>query len=64
MDQVQFSGNGTYEIKVSGYIDEAQRYWFGDMTISTSLDDDGASVTTFSGKFYSNRHFKRLDILI
>jgi membrane protease YdiL (CAAX protease family) len=49
MDQLQFSGGGIYEIKVRGHIDEAQRYWFEGMTISTSLDDDGAPVTTFSG---------------
>jgi len=49
MDLPQFSGDGIYEIKVSGHIDEAQRYWFEGMTISTSFDEDGASVTTFSG---------------
>jgi membrane protease YdiL (CAAX protease family) len=49
MDQFQFSGDGIYEIKVRDHIDEAQRYWFEGMAISTSLDDDGAPVTTFRG---------------
>jgi len=48
MDHLQFSGDGIYEIKVRGHIDEAQRYWFEVMTTSTSFDEDGAPVTTFS----------------
>ena len=49
MEQSKFSGQGLYEIKVKGHIDEAWSSWFEDMEISTGYAEDGTPVTTFTG---------------
>lgn len=50
MDQPNFSGQGVYEIKVKGHLDEAWSSWFEDMAITTSFTEDGTPVTTFTGQ--------------
>ena len=49
MEQSKFSGQGLYEIKVKGHIDEAWSAWFEDMAIKTGFAEDGTPVTTFTG---------------
>jgi hypothetical protein len=49
MEQSEFSGQGLYEIKVKGHIDEAWSSWFEDMAITTGFTEDGTPVTTFTG---------------
>ena len=50
MDNPNFSGQGKYEIKVKGYIEETWSSWFEDMEIRTGLDEDGTPMTTFIGQ--------------
>jgi hypothetical protein len=50
MEQSKFSGQGLYEIKVKGHIDETWSSWFEDMEISTGYAEDGTPVTTFTGQ--------------
>jgi hypothetical protein len=49
MKDPNFSGQGVYEIKVKGHIDEAWSSWFEDMAITTGYAEDGTPVTTFTG---------------
>jgi hypothetical protein len=49
MNNPNFSGQGVYEIKVKGHIDEAWSSWFEDMAITTGFAEDGNPVTTFTG---------------
>ena len=39
----------TYQIKVSGHLDESWSEWAGGMTITVENRDDGPSVTTLTG---------------
>ena len=50
MNNPNFSGQGVYEIKVKGHIDEAWSSWFEDMAITTGYAEDGTPVTTFTGQ--------------
>ena len=50
MEQANFSGQGIYEIKVKGHIDETWSSWFEDMAITTGFAEDGTPVTTFTGQ--------------
>ena len=50
MEQSEFSGQGLYEIKVKGHVDEAWSSWFEDMAITTGFTEDGTPVTTFTGQ--------------
>jgi hypothetical protein len=50
MNQPNFPGRGTYQIKVKGHLDEEWSYWFEGVTISTGFDQDGTPVTTFTGQ--------------
>ena len=50
MNQPNFSGQGVYEIKVKGHLDEAWSSWFEDMAITTGFAEDGTPVTTFTGQ--------------
>ena len=50
MNNPNFSGQGVYEIKVKGHIDEAWSSWFEDMVITTGYAEDGTPVTTFTGQ--------------
>jgi hypothetical protein len=49
MNQADFSGQGKYEIKVKGHIDEQWSYWFEGLTITTGFSEDDTPITTFSG---------------
>jgi hypothetical protein len=50
MNNPNFSGQGVYEIKVKGHIDEAWSSWFEDMAITTGFAEDGTPETTFTGQ--------------
>jgi hypothetical protein len=50
MNNPNFTGQGVYEIKVKGHIDEAWSSWFEDMAITTGYAEDGTPVTTFTGQ--------------
>ncbi len=39
----------TYQIKVSGRLDESLTEWVGNMTITIDGEDDGRPVTTLTG---------------
>jgi hypothetical protein len=49
MNPPNFSGRGTYEIKVKGHLDERWSLWFEGVTINTDFGQDGTPVTTFTG---------------
>ena len=50
MNNPHFCGQGLYEIKVKGHIDEAWSSWFEDMAITTGFAEDGTPVTIFTGQ--------------
>ena len=50
MEHSRFSGQGLYEIKVKGHIDEAWSSWFEEMAIKTGFAEDRTPVTTFTGQ--------------
>jgi hypothetical protein len=50
MNQPNFPGRGTYEIKVKGHLDERWSYWFEGMAISADFSGDGTPITTFTGQ--------------
>jgi hypothetical protein len=49
MNPPGFSGEGEYEIKVRGHLDERWSYWFEGLTIAPSFSEDGTPITTFTG---------------
>ena len=49
MKQANCSGQGDYNIKVKGHLDEEKSYWFEGLAITTGFDEDGRPITTFSG---------------
>jgi hypothetical protein len=49
MNEPSFSGQGEYEIKVKGHLDERWSLWFEGMSIDTGFNQDGKPVTTFTG---------------
>jgi hypothetical protein len=50
MNNTNFTGQGVYEIKVKGHIDEAWSSWFEGMAIKTGYAEDGTPVTTITGQ--------------
>jgi hypothetical protein len=44
-----FAGQGDYEIRAKGHLDEQWSPWFEDLTITTGFDENGTPVTTFTG---------------
>jgi hypothetical protein len=51
MNPPGFSGKGTYQIVVQGHLDEQSSYWFEGLTLTTSLNEEGAPITTLAGRF-------------
>ena len=49
MNHPSFTGQGTYEIIVRGYLDERWSSWFESMTIATGCAEDDTPITTFVG---------------
>jgi len=49
MDQPNFSGQGVYEIKVKGHLDEQWSSWFDGLQIITGFNEEGIAITTFTG---------------
>ena len=50
MNQPKYSGRGEYEIIVRGHLDEERSYWFEELTMTTTLGEDGTPITTFTGQ--------------
>jgi len=50
MNEINYSGQGKYEIKVKGHIQEQWSDWFEGMTITTGFEDDNGPTTTFTGE--------------
>ena len=49
MDELYFSGEGIYQIKVKGHLDEQWCEWFEGLEITTSISGDGLPLTTITG---------------
>ncbi len=49
MNEANSSGLGEYVIKVRSHLDDAKRYWFEGMTMTTGYDEDGRPITTLTG---------------
>ena len=49
MDHPNFSGQGVYEIKAKGHLDEQWSSWFDGLQITTGFSEDGIAITTFTG---------------
>ena len=49
MEHSHISGQGVFEIKTKGHLDEQWSSWFEGLTITTCFGDDGAPITIFSG---------------
>lgn len=49
MTTVNFSGEGKYEIRVKGHIDDGWSHWFEEMRISMEYDEDNLPITVFTG---------------
>jgi len=44
-----FTGQGQYQIKGKGHIQESWSDWFEGLTISTSFEEENGPITTFTG---------------
>ena len=44
-----FAGQGNYEIKAKGHLDESWSSWFEGLKMITDFDDDGMPITIFVG---------------
>jgi len=49
MDELNFSGEGIYQIKVKGHLDERWCEWFEGLEISTIISEAGMPITTITG---------------
>ncbi len=49
MKNYRFSGQGVYEIKTKGHLDEQWSSWFEGLAIATGFAEDGTPITTFTG---------------
>ena len=49
MNEPSFSGRGEHEIKVKGHLNERWSLWFEGMSVTTSFNEDGTPVITFTG---------------
>jgi len=45
-----FSGQGPYEIRVKGHIDERWSDWFEGMNITPGFEEGNGPITTFTGE--------------
>jgi len=45
-----FEGQGVYEIKTRGHLDERWSYWFEGLKITSGFGEDGTPITIFTGQ--------------
>jgi len=45
----KFAGQGVYEIKTKGHLDEQWSSWFEGLTITSGFSEDATPITAFTG---------------
>jgi len=49
MDGLKFRGRSIYEIKIRNHLSDKSQRWFGGMTATSCIDEDGTPITVFTG---------------